>query len=61
MKLRKSKGLSEEIIKTPASSDNSFTPKLTLVHNSKIALKSEGNYFNQDKVYLTHKNVVIFI
>ena len=34
----KSKGNLEEIITTPAASVNSFTPKLTYIHNSKIAV-----------------------
>ena len=43
----KSKGLSQENITTPATSDNSFTPKLTYNHNSKIAVKFEGNCVKQ--------------
>ena len=35
----KSKWLSEECIATPATLDNSFAPKLTYIHSSKIAVK----------------------
>ena len=44
---RKSKGLSEENITNPATSDNSFTPKLTYNHNSKVAVKFEENCIRQ--------------
>ena len=37
-------------IKTLATSDNSFAPKLTNSHNVKIAVKFEGDCFKQDKV-----------
>ena len=43
----KSKGLSEENITNPATSDNSFTPKLTYNHNSKVAVKFEENCIRQ--------------
>ena len=56
----KSKGLSEEIITTPATSDNSFAPKLTYIDNSKTAVKLEGNYLKQNKVSFTNKNVIRF-
>ena len=50
----------EESITTPATSDNRFTQKLTHTHNSKIALKFEGNCLKQDKVFFTHGNSKLF-
>ena len=47
-------GLSEERITIPATSDNSFTPRRTYIHNSKIAVKFEGNCLIQDKKIFTH-------
>ena len=42
---RKSKGLSDEIIKPPITSGNSFTAKLKCIHNSKIAAAElKGSY-----------------
>ena len=55
----KSKGLSEENITTLATSDKSFVPKVTYIHNSKIAIKCEGNFSKQDKVSFTDRNVVM--
>ena len=49
---------SQESITTRTTSDNSFTQKLTCNHNSKIAVKIEGNCLNQDKTFFTHRNVV---
>ena len=46
----KSKGLSEESITTPATLDNSFATKLSYIHNSKIAVKFQGNCLKQKKV-----------
>ena len=47
---------------TPATWDYSLTPKLTYIHNFKIAVKFEGNSLKQDELSLTHGNVVnIFI
>ena len=40
---RKSKGLSEESITTSAASDNSLVSRLAFDHNSKKAVKFEGN------------------
>ena len=37
-----------------------MTQKLTCNHNSKIAVKIEGNCLNQDKTSFTHRNVVNF-
>ena len=40
----KSRKSSEESITTPTISENSFAPKLTYIHNPKIAVKFEGSY-----------------
>ena len=39
-------------------SDTSFAPKFTYIHNSKIAVRFDRNCLKQDKVSLTHTNVV---
>ena len=52
--------MSEETITTPATSGNSFTPKLTYIHNSKIPAKFEGNCLKEDKMSFTQGNVVNF-
>ena len=52
--------MSEETIKNPATSDNSFSPKLTYIHNSKIVVKYEGSCLTQDKVSFTYRSVVNF-
>ena len=44
----KSKGLSQEIIKPPNTSDNSLAPSLKYIH-TKIRLKFNGSYLKQDK------------
>ena len=54
----KSEGFSEQNIITPATSGNSFTPKLTCVHNFKTIVKFAGNCFEKGKVSFTHRNVV---
>ena len=52
--------MSKETITT--TSDNSFAPKITDIHNSKIALKFEGNCLKQDKVSFAQRNMVnIFV
>ena len=51
--------MSKESITSPATSDNSYTPKLIFIHNS-ISVTLEG--IKQDKVSFTHRNVVnVFI
>ena len=37
------KGFQKKVLPTPATSRNSFIPKLTYIHNSKIAVKLEQN------------------
>ena len=53
----KSKLLSEESIATPVTSDHSFAPKLTYIHNSNIAVKFEEHYLKQEKVNLLLKEM----
>ena len=49
----KADGLLEECITTPATSDNCYVPKCMCIHNSKIAVKFEGNFLNETN-YLLH-------
>ena len=49
----KSKGLSDETIKPPATSDNSLTPLTDYVGN-KIRINFPGNYLEQPKTQYTH-------
>ena len=54
--------MSKENITTPAKLYNSFTPKPTYIHDYKLAVKYEGNCLKQNKVFLSHGNVVnVFI
>ena len=53
----KLKWLSEESITTPDTSNNNFTPILAHTHNSKTAVKLEGNYLKQEKVLFTRGNI----
>ena len=52
----KSKIFSEESITT----DSSFAPKLTFIHNAKMAVKPEANCLKQDIVSLTYVEFFIF-
>lgn len=55
----KCNGLSEDSIKTPVTSDNSFAPKLTFVYNGKIGAKFKGNCLIQDnKISFIHRYVI---
>ena len=54
----KSKGLSDEIIKSPATSNNSLDPELSSFIN-KIKVKSNGSCLKQDKITYTHGAIVI--
>ena len=54
----KSKGLSDETIKPPATSDNSLTPAISYYYASKIRVKSTGNCLKQDKITFNHGKVV---
>ena len=53
----KSKGLSDETIKLPLTSDNSLNPLIDYVDN-KIRLKFNGSCLKQQKVLHTHGKVV---
>ena len=52
-----SKGLSNETIRPPTTSNNSLSPKLKL-GNSKIRVEFKGSYLKQDKVAFTPNNIV---
>ena len=54
----KSKGLSDETIKPPSTSDNSLTPALSYYRASKIRVKFTGSCLKQDKVTFNHGKVV---
>ena len=54
----KSKGLSDETIKPPSTSDNSLTPALSYYRASKIRVKFTGSCLKQDKVIFNHGKVV---
>ena len=56
----KYKEFPEESIITPARSDNSFIPKLTYIHNSKVAVKFERNCL-KNKVSFTHRTIANFL
>ena len=53
----KSKGLSAESIKPPATSDNSLTPALSY-YGSKTRVKFTGSCLKQLKISYTHEKVV---
>ena len=53
----RSKGLSDETIKPPATSDNSLNPLIDCV-DDKIRLKLNGSWLKQRKISYTHRNVV---
>ena len=50
----KSKGLSDESIKSPTTSDNSLTPVIGY-YDYKITVKFNGGILRQPKVTYTHK------
>ena len=54
----KSKGLSDETIKPPSTSDNSLTPALSYYRASKIRVKFTESCLKQDKVTFNHGKVV---
>ena len=53
----KSKGLSEESIKPPTTSDNSLTPALRY-YNYNTSVKFTGSCLEQSKITYTHKKVL---
>ena len=48
----KSVGLPKESIKPPTTSDNSLAPKLTFIHNLKIAVEFKGSSWKKTKQIL---------
>ena len=55
----KSKGLSDETIKAPSTSDNSITPSINYTNNTdKLKVKFTGSCLKQDKVTFNHGKVV---
>ena len=55
----KSKGLSDETIKLPSTSDNSFTPSISYINNTdKTRVKFSGSCLKQSKLSYIHKKVV---
>ena len=55
--LWKSKGLSAESIKPPATSDNSLTPELSY-YGTKTRVKFTGSCLKQSKISYNHGKVV---
>ena len=53
----KSKGLSAETIKPPATSDNSLTPAISY-YGTKTRVKFTGSCLKQPKISYTHRKVV---
>ena len=53
----KSKGLSAETIKPPATSDNSLTPAISY-YGTKTRVKFTGSCLKQPKISYTHRRVV---
>ena len=53
----KSKGLSDEFIKPPSTSDNSLTLALSY-YGAKIRVKFYGSCLKQPKVSYTHRTIV---
>ena len=56
----KSKGLSEESIRTPANSENSGVARHNYIHNFKIAVKFKGYCLKQRKVFYSWKYRRVF-
>ena len=54
---RKSKGLSDESIKSPATSDNSLASALNYVGN-KAGVNCDGSCLKQDKITFAHGSTV---
>ena len=53
----KSKALSDETIKQPAASDNSFTPSLSY-YGTKTRVKFAGSCLKQPKLWYAHGTIV---
>ena len=54
----KSKGLSDEVIKPPTTSDNSITPTISYYHAFNIRVKFTGSCLKQDKITFNQRKVV---
>ena len=54
----KSKGLSDEVIKPPTTSDNSITPTISYYHAFNIRVKFTGSCLKQDKITFNHRKLV---
>ena len=54
----KSKGLSNETIKPPATSDNSLNPKVNYYYGAKARLEFRGSCLKQDKSTFNHGKIV---
>ena len=54
----KFKGLSNETIKQPTTSDNSLTPTISYYYAAKIRVKFTGSCLKQNKVIFNHRKVV---
>ena len=53
-----SNGLSNERMKTPVTSVNSFNPVINYFENARIPVHFDGNCLKQEKVIFAHKQVV---
>ena len=51
----KSKGLSEQSIRTPITIGNGLDPRLNYIQNSKIQVKFDGSYLIQEKLPFAHE------
>ena len=54
----KSKGLSQESIKPPVTSDNSLNPFIDYYYNNKTRLKFKESCLKQHNLHYKHKNIV---
>ena len=54
----KFKGLSNETIKQPTTSDNSLTPTISYYYAAKIRVKFTGSCLKQNKIIFNHRKVV---
>ena len=55
---RESKGLSNEKINFPITSNHSLSPNVICMYNSRMRVRFKGSYLKQYKVTFTPKNVV---
>ena len=54
----KSKGLSDESIKPPATSNNSLAPSLNYIGTTKTRVKFDWSCLKQNKITITHGKIV---